>query len=165
MTTDIAAGRALVVEARASTDGVTEGPWSVAGHSEYGVECGGINAGDEPIVITDSGTYPPSMKDAKFIARSRTMLPQLTDAHAAALDDLEQLRTRVAKLQAVVDALPKCACGAFAVPKHDGVMSSFRSGFLLRMKLVCASCKESSISADEMAYAGALRALEKTCSG
>jgi hypothetical protein len=65
------------IEERAKA--ATPGPWEVR-PAEWSKDsrCGGIVAADDTdIVITDSGTYPPEMPDALFIAHARLDIPAL----------------------------------------------------------------------------------------
>jgi len=104
MIIDIAAGRALVSEARASMIDVTLGPWKYGAASQLLHQDIGPN-GEAIADLINNNRW----RDGPFLAAARELIPQLTDAYAAALDELEGLRARNAKLAAIMPGLRRCA--------------------------------------------------------
>ncbi len=74
-------------------DAATPGPWRLDGRhdyddgSEFGIDMIVANNG-EPVVIADSGVYPPHGQDAEFIAAARSAIPRL-------LEEVRRLRAEV----------------------------------------------------------------------
>jgi hypothetical protein len=161
---DIAAGRALVDATRGLAHDAT--PHESNGHSQS-CKC------EECVAAWGRGASVSSARDA---LPAKALL--LTDAHAAALDEVEQLRARVTKLEAVVEALPKChSCAKRPAPLAEQEMDG-TGGYTCDVcaPIVRAEWEQHRVAAEhecgftvdplmrltELPYAAALRALEKT---
>ena len=86
----------------------------------------------------------------------RPFFARIAKAHAAALDELEQLRSRNAKLEAVVAALPRCCECETRTAKASTLYQGFG----------CDECRPRLGSQwnqrlTDLPYAAALRALEE----
>jgi len=145
---DMAAGCALVAEARASMVGVSLSPWKYGAASQLLYQDIGPN-GEAIADVMNNNRW----RDGPFLAAARALVPQLTDAYAAALDELEGLRSRNAKLEAVMPGLRRCAGGICEPPCS-------RVATRVHYDLVYCDVHASDECAD-LDYAAALRALEE----
>jgi hypothetical protein len=85
----------LITEARELCAAATEGPWEVVGKDAWGIE-----GFPQVEMNTPDGKYFPvhNDTDAAFIARSRTLIPELCDALEKAQEQNKQLLHEVCKL-------------------------------------------------------------------
>lgn len=151
---DLDACRKLAAEERAVTERATPGPWAEAVLSGGHVESVACAEPGAPLLVVDiiSGDTPA---DAAHIARSRTAVPALCDA-------VDALAAEVERLRAVVDALPRCACGLPAT-----TLSTASGMYLARNVRRCDGCaaKWPTIARYDLPCAAALRTLTAGAKG
>jgi len=144
----MSAGCALVAEAHASMVGVSLSPWKYGAASQLLYQDIGPN-GEAIADLINNNRW----RDGPFLAAARELIPQLTDAYATVLDELEGLRARNAKLEAIMPGLRRCAGGICEPPCS-------RVATRVHYDLVYCDVHASDECAD-LDYAAALRALEE----
>lgn len=108
--------RALIEEARAATEDVTEGPWfridPPFGRSDWVGTSSDGNVADficQTVMCfeeDDTGEHD-SLADAAFIAASRSLVPKLADALASLLDERDAYRKRVGEQRKHIASLER----------------------------------------------------------
>lgn len=87
---NIAEDRKLAAEAKALAEGATEGPWVASDYAGGGVDRE-INGRYQQTMFAAGNGCENRTADCRFVAASRTLVPDLADRLEKALDRVEEL--------------------------------------------------------------------------